>query len=92
MYRPPFTCTIWPVTYPLIGESSNALRGPFDTTVSMLGVSTNALCRGKINGPLRALRVELVISLLPGCRWFGEIPCSIGRRLVDLEHFEVIRA
>jgi hypothetical protein len=35
--------------------------GPFDTTVSMLGVSNNALCRGKINGPLRALRVELVI-------------------------------
>jgi hypothetical protein len=27
MYWPPFISTIWLVTYPLIGESSNGLRG-----------------------------------------------------------------
>jgi hypothetical protein len=56
------------------------------------------------NVPLRSdggahFRVELLtghsacpISSLPRRRWFGEIPCSIDRGLVDLDHFEVIGA
>jgi hypothetical protein len=28
------------------------------------------------------------VGSLPGCRRFREIPCSIDRRFIDLDHFE----